>query len=364
MTGEERMIISEKEPAAAVTKDGRSLRRRKVLEISCFALLVVFYIVAAIITPRVSRSEEMIVIGQSRLPVSAFAGVLSSLSNIIIICLVVFFRKPGFIVALCMLLAQFPLMIRNIVVLGNLASIPGLFISLLTAVAAFIIHSRNKRIERYRQEEVRQLKERQELSRRLFEQTATALVTAIDAKDEYSHGHSLRVAEYAQQIARRMGRDEEECRKVYYAGLLHDVGKIGMPDAIIRKKTGLTTHEYEEVKLHPVLGSQILSSIRDFPFIGIGARYHHERYDGTGYPDGLKGNEIPEIARIISVADTYDTLSSNRSYRLAMPQEIVRAEIAKGAGTQFDPEIAAVMLRMIDEDSEYSMREQDYAAEA
>ena len=360
------MIISEKEtsPAAAEKKDDRSLGRRKVWEASGFALLVLLYVAAAIVTPRVSRSQEMILLGGARLPVSAFAGVLSSLSNIIIICLVVFFRKPGFIVALCMLLAQFPLMIRNIVVLGNLASIPGLFISLLTAVAAFIIHSRNKRIERYRQEEVRQLKERQDLSRRLFEQTATALVTAIDAKDEYSHGHSLRVAGYAQQIARRMGWEEEECRKVYYAGLLHDVGKIGMPDAIIRKKSGLTTHEYEEVKLHPVLGSQILSSIRDFPFIGIGARYHHERYDGTGYPDGLKGEEIPVIARIISVADTYDTLSSTRSYRRAMPQEVVREEIARGAGTQFDPDIAAVMLQMIDEDSRYTMREQEKTAEA
>ncbi len=359
------MIISGKEPAAAAAeKDSRALRRRKAAEIAGFVLLVALYLAAAVINPRVSRSQEMILLGGSRLPVSAFAGVLSSLSNVCIICLVVYYRKPGFIVALCLVLSQFPLMIRNIAAFGNVNSLPGLFISLLTVFAAILIHARDRRIERYRKEEVRQLRERQELSRRLFEQTAAALVTAIDAKDEYSHGHSLRVAEYARRIARRMGLDEEQCREVYYAGLLHDVGKIGMPDSIIRKKSGLTAHEYEEVKLHPVLGSQILSSIRDFPFIGIGARYHHERYDGTGYPDGLKGEEIPEIARIISVADTYDTLSSTRSYRAAMPQDAVRAEIARGAGTQFDPDIAAVMLQMIDEDPEYSMREREKPAEA
>ncbi len=327
------------------------------LEAAVFAVLVLLYIAAAIVNPRLSRSEEMMIIGRSRLPVSAFAGVLSSVSNLCLIGLVLYFRKPGFIAALCLLLAQFPLMVRNILLQRSLSSMPGLFISLLTLVAIFVIRARNLRIEKYRQEEVRQLRERHQLSRRLFEQTVAALVTAVDAKDEYSHGHSLRVAGYAEQIARNLGKSDEECRQVYYAGLLHDVGKIGMPDAIIRKKSGLTSNEYEEVKLHPVLGSQILSSIQDFPFLETGAKYHHERYDGTGYPAGLKGEEIPEIARIISVADTYDTLSSTRSYRSALPQAKVRQEIAGGAGTQFDPKIAAVMLEMIDRDPEYQMRE-------
>ena len=106
-----------------------------------------------------------------------------------------------------------------------------------------------------------------------------------------------------------------------------------------------------------MLGSQILSSIREYPYISVGAHYHHERYDGTGYPDGLKGKEIPEIARIISVADAYDTLSSNRIYRRAMPQQHIREEISAGAGTQFDPEIARIMQQMIDQDGEYRMKE-------
>jgi hypothetical protein len=171
------------------------------------------------------------------------------------------------------------------------------------------------------------------------------------------------VAEYAERIAWMMGKSEEECRRVYYAGLLHDVGKLGISDGIINKKSELTAEEYEVIKQHPVLGDQILSSIQDYPYIRIGAHYHHERYDGLGYPEGLKGKEIPEIARIISVADTYDTLSSNRSYRSAVPQQLIREEIVAGAGTQFDPEIAMIMRHMIDLDSEYEMQEQEAVKE-
>ena len=190
-------------------------------------------------------------------------------------------RKP--------LLIQTPIWLRNVIVDQSLGSIPGIFSSLLTVVAIILIRSRDKKIEEYQQEEIKQLTERQKISERLFEQTATALVTAIDAKDEYSHGHSVRVAEYAERIARGMGKSDEECKKVYYAGLLHDVGKIGISDAIINKKGKLTKEEYEEIKKHPVLSNQILSSIRDYPYISVGAHYHHERYDGKGYPDGLKG---------------------------------------------------------------------------
>ena len=331
--------------------------KRKDLEYFGFFLLLILYIAAAVIMPRVSRSGEMLIIGQYQLPVSAFTGVLSSLANICIICLVVFYGKQGFIISLVALMVQAPVLIVNGVVHHNLVSIPGLFSNLLTIVAIIIIRTRDKRIETYQSEEFKQLKERQQMSQRLFEQTATALVTAIDAKDEYSRGHSIRVAEYSERIARMMGRNEEECRKVYYAGLLHDVGKLGIPDAILSKKSELTPEEYEEIKRHPVLGSQILSSIREYPYISVGAHYHHERYDGTGYPDGLKGEEIPEIARIISVADAYDTLSSNRIYRRAMPQQHIREEISAGAGTQFDPEIARIMQQMIDQDGEYRMKE-------
>ncbi|MBR5348876.1 MAG: HD-GYP domain-containing protein [Lachnospiraceae bacterium] len=219
----------------------------------------------------------------------------------------------------------------------------------------------NEKAEILNRSKIEHLEEQRRLSQRLFEQTATVLANAIDAKDVYTRGHSLRVAEYSEKIARRLGKDEEFCRQIYYTGLLHDVGKIGISDHIITKKGKLTDEEYSAMKQHPVIGSQILSGIRDYPYLGIGAHYHHERYDGKGYPNGLIGEEIPEIARIISVADAYDAMTSNRSYRAAIPQQIVREEILKNSGTQFDPDVAKAMQYLIDVDGEYQMKERTEA---
>ena len=165
------------------------------------------------------------------------------------------------------------------------------------------------------------------------------------------------MAEYSTEIARRFGYTDYECEMVYVAGMLHDVGKIGIPNSIINKPGKLTDEEYEVMKTHPAIGAQILDRITTIPFIVTGAHWHHERYDGRGYPDGLRGDDIPEIARIIGVADAYDAMSSKRSYRDPLPQEVVRGEIEKGGGTQFDPRFAAIMLAMIYEDTTYSMRE-------
>lgn len=184
-----------------------------------------------------------------------------------------------------------------------------------------------------------------------------ALVKTIDAKDRYTNGHSIRVAEYSREIAKRMNKSEKELEDIYYAGLLHDVGKIRVPAAVINKPGKLTDEEYEQVKIHPLTSYHILKDIYEDKTISLGAKFHHERYDGKGYPNGLEGENIPEIARIISVADTYDAMASNRSYRKALPQEVARSEIEKGKGTQFDPEIAEIMLQMIDEDKTYSMSE-------
>ena len=191
----------------------------------------------------------------------------------------------------------------------------------------------------------------------LFEETAEALVNAIDTKDRYTQGHSARVATYAQMIARAAGRSEEECEEIYFAALLHDVGKIGVPDSIITKSGRLTEEEFGQIKLHPVYGNQILAGIHHSAHLSDGAHYHHERYDGKGYPDGLRGEEMPDVARIIAVADVYDAMTSKRSYRDPLPQQRVREEFVRGTGTQFDPEYAAVMIRLIDEDAHYSMRE-------
>lgn len=193
----------------------------------------------------------------------------------------------------------------------------------------------------------------------LFVQTVTALSDAVDAKDRYTSGHSKRVAEYSRRIAERLGKSRSEQEEIYRAGLLHDVGKIRIPEEIINKPGRLTDEEFNIIKIHPVTGYHILRGISEESIIAIAAKYHHERYDGKGYPNGLEGDKIPEVARIIGVADSYDAMASNRSYRTALPQEVVRKEIEKGRGTQFDPQMADVMLQMIDEDKEYRMKESD-----
>lgn len=183
------------------------------------------------------------------------------------------------------------------------------------------------------------------------------LAETIDAKDRYTNGHSTRVADYAREIGRRNGYTIKQQDELYMMGLLHDIGKIGISDAVLNKPGKLSNQEFDMIKTHPVVGGRILRNIEELPNLFTGARWHHERYDGTGYPDGLIGREIPEEARIIAVADAYDAMTSRRSYREALPQEDVRAEIERCSGTQFDPKFAEIMINMIDEDTNYKMRE-------
>ncbi len=330
---------------------------------SLFVLFLVLYVASAICLTRVAGSQEVFKIGSMGIPLVTLSGVFSSVGNICMILLVVFFHKTGFIVAVIVLAGQIPVLLQGFFVRHNPSSISGLFMNVFAILTVILIYRRNKKLEKYQGLEIAFLKEQEKLARRLFEQTATALVNAIDAKDAYSSGHSLRVAEYSEKIAREMGKSEEECGKIYYAALLHDVGKIGIDESIINKNGKLTSEEYEVIKQHSLKGSQILTSISEYPYLSIGAHFHHERYDGKGYPEGLKGTDIPEIARIISVADAYDAMSSNRSYRTAFPQQIVREEIVKGTGTQFDPEIAGVMKHLIDLDENYEMREKSTVRE-
>lgn len=185
------------------------------------------------------------------------------------------------------------------------------------------------------------------------------LAKTIDAKDKYTKGHSVRVAKYSRELARRMGKSLDEQEEIYKIGLLHDMGKIRIPDTIINKPGKLDEQEFSMIKLHTVTGYHILKGIKKLKKLAEGAKYHHERYDGKGYPSGLKGENITEYARIIAVADSYDAMASNRSYRNALPQEVVRSEIEKGKGTQFDPQVADIMLQMIDEDTAYQMKQTD-----
>ena len=193
----------------------------------------------------------------------------------------------------------------------------------------------------------------------LSQEMMMALAKAVDAKDHYTNGHSVRVAQYARLIAERMGKSEQELDEIYAMGLLHDIGKIGVSENIINKEGKLTEDEFASVKRHTVIGWEILKTITEIPGLAIGARWHHERFDGKGYPDGIAGEEIPEAARIICVADCYDAMTSKRSYSFPRPQREVREEIIRCSGTQFDPKIAEVFVSIMDEDTDYLLRERN-----
>ena len=216
------------------------------------------------------------------------------------------------------------------------------------------------KLQKNMREEVRQQTQASEERRRKVERISTqvmrVLAKAIDAKDSYTQGHSMRVAKYAQEIARRAGCSFDEQRMLYQMGLLHDIGRIGINDAIINKVGKYSDTEFIMMRQHPTIGAEILQVMTDFPQMSIGAHWHHERYDGHGYPDGLKGDEIPWPARILAVADAYDAMTSTRSYRESLPQPRVRQEIERCSGTQFAPKYAEILLDMIDEDKEYKLR--------
>ena len=227
------------------------------------------------------------------------------------------------------------------------------------AVLAYIIalYDINIKLDHAKKVEIQYYQDEAKALQNLFEQTATAFVDAIDAKDIYTDGHSVRVATYARMIAEKAGKSEKECDEIYYTALLHDVGKIDIPDSILQNDGNLTDEEYKKWKEKSIIGDQILSNIEDYPFLRVGAHYVHERYDGSGYPDKLIGQEIPEYARIIAVADYYDSITSKKRYRDSYPQPFVREEFVKGSGIKFDPKYAEIMIEMIDSDVDFSMRE-------
>lgn len=191
--------------------------------------------------------------------------------------------------------------------------------------------------------------ERQKNDVRIILQSMNTFISFIDAKDPYTRGHSRRVAMYAAEIAKRMGLPESEVQNIYYAGLLHDAGKISVPDAVLNKPGKLTDEERKTIQSHTVAGGKMLKQLSSIKGIRETALYHHERYDGTGYPEGLQGENIPLYARIVGVADSYDAMSSNRVYRRHLNKDEIIEEIQQGAGTQFDPDILKYMVDMIND---------------
>jgi len=212
--------------------------------------------------------------------------------------------------------------------------------TLLIAILAFKIHSIYKQ-----QSYLKKIRKDDEI----IEQSMKTLTEFIDAKDAYTRDHSARVAEYAEEIGRRMGLDDDEIRNLFYITLMHDCGKISVPDEILKKEGALTPEEFAIIKTHTIRGAILLKKFSALPGIEDGAHYHHERYDGYGYPSGLEGEAIPLYARIICVADAYDAMSSNRCYRKALTKEKILSELTENSGKQFDPKFVAIMIQMIED---------------
>lgn len=200
-------------------------------------------------------------------------------------------------------------------------------------------------------EQSRDLREKQ-----LFQSMETIL-SIVEKRELCTNGHARRVGNYTREIAHRMGLDEEYQIEAYYAGLFHDIGMIEIPEEIINKKTELTDEERELVKIHTTSAFHILGKFESYPLIRDAARWHHERMDGKGYPNGLKGENIPLIARIVAVADAYDAMTSNRPYREKLAKNMVEDQFTANAGIQFDPKIVDIMLDMMKADTYFEMQE-------
>jgi response regulator RpfG family c-di-GMP phosphodiesterase len=218
----------------------------------------------------------------------------------------------------------------------------------------FKLQDMNRNLEGKVRDRTKQLAEKHQQLRTAYVQTIRALSEAVDAKDAYTRGHSERVGVYASKIAREMNFPKDVIERVYIAGLLHDVGKIGVRDAVITKPERLTPEEYTEIKAHPEIGFRILEPVEFLRDVAPCVRHHHEWYDGSdrGYPDRLRGDQIPLPSRIILVADTVEAMTSDRPYRKALSLEAVISEIHKYTGTQFDPKVTEPFLRLIEREGE------------
>ena len=221
----------------------------------------------------------------------------------------------------------------------NVVNVILLLALLLWIFHVFIYIYKNFNYQEYRK--------RREMDEQIILQAIDTFVRFIDAKDTYTRGHSKRVAMYSREIASRMKLSEDTIQNLYYVALLHDVGKISIPDTVLNKPGKLTQEEREIIQGHTIAGGNMLKKFTSIQGVREGALYHHERYDGKGYPEGLKGTDIPLYARIICVADSYDAMSSSRIYRRHMNRDEIIEELKNCSGTQFDPKIVRYMIDMV-----------------
>ena len=230
------------------------------------------------------------------------------------------------------------------------------FILMAAVLFIFALFDINATVEEANEITIAHLNQERKTAKRLLKQTATAFVAAVEEREAYMSGHGKRVAAYAKELAERAGKDATFCDDVYFAGMLHDIGKLNLPEELLSKNGTRTEEEQEFMRSHTTFGAAILYDVKDFPFLREAALYHHERWDGTGYPEGLCREAIPEIARIVAIADAYDTMASKKRNRGCLPQAIIRENFVKEAGYKFDPFYAELMVEQIDADYEYKKR--------
>lgn len=318
-----------------------SISADKIPAILCFILLIGLYIVTDLCARKTSISKEMFMIFGHPLPIASLAGVFSSISIIVIIFLAVFYRKFGFYTSILILALRIIKLTSGIIHL-HASSFPAIFVTLVALISVILIYCRNEKIQRIQERHRKELIE-------FTDSIIDAFSVCIDGKDSYTNGHSLRVAKYTKMLAIKLGSNKEEAQKFYNIALLHDIGKIGIPDEILNKPGKLTDEEYETMKSHTYRGYEILKKVKTQKDIADGAQYHHERFDGKGYPARLGGEKIPYVARVISVADAFDAMSSTRPYRKKLPMSFIVEEIKKCSGTQFDPRVASAFLELYKE---------------
>ena len=230
-----------------------------------------------------------------------------------------------------------------------------IFLSLFTAIAMMQYHRVSLLEQSYQEELSREVEKQTKVANdradkleTLSQEIVQTLAVTIDAKDKYTNGHSFRVSRYSMALARSLGWPEEEIQSLGREGLLHDIGKIGVPDVVLNKPGRLTDEEFSIIKSHTIIGDEILNQSGNLREAAQVARHHHERFDGRGYPDHLKGEEIPLHARTVAIADAYDAMRSDRIYRKGLPPETIRGEMIRGSGTQFDPELLNAFLDLMD----------------